>query len=283
MGSWIAADFVLTGHFVRFTVSPRTSREDALRRVAGAACNRHVDRLAYAANVFDAAHGADLVVEALPEDLALKRQALCAAQEAAPDAILATNTSSLRIADIGAPLSDPSRLLGIHYVNPPWAFRVVEVVTSTHTDPAVVARVDALLASQDRIPIKLMCDIPGFVFNRLQFALLREALHLVTEGVLSTADVDRIVVHGLGRRLALAGPLTTAALGGADLFAALARRLYPELCSADAPPPDFGSFLPAKSHLEQARRVRDAGLAGGGDVPGHWQFTTTTATPALGQ
>jgi 3-hydroxybutyryl-CoA dehydrogenase len=271
MGSYIAAEFALAGHEVRFTVSNRTSASAAVKRVRDAAGRPYPGQLRYAASTASAAAGVRLVVESLPEDLAIKTQALREAQAAAPHALLGTNTSSLTVASIAAGLDDPTRLVGTHYVNPPWAFRLVEVVAGASTDTSVVEEVEAILTSLDRSPVRVHHDLPGFVFNRLQFALLREALHLVERGALSADDLDRVVVEGLGRRLALTGPLATAGLGGAELFAELAERLYPELCRSTVPPRDMYRLLPDDGALGIARRTRQIGLAEGAGIPRMWR------------
>jgi 3-hydroxybutyryl-CoA dehydrogenase len=260
MGTHIALDYARGGHTVRFTVSTATSRAAAMERVSGGA-NGDLD-LRYTVGTMEAARGADLVVESLPEDLRLKRQELRVAQAAAPAAILATNTSSLTIAEIGDGLTDPSRLVGIHYVNPPWAHRIVEVIAGAATAPAVLEQVEAILVALGRQPVRVNVDTPGFVFNRLQFALLREAIALVESGVVSKADLDRIVVEGLGRRWGIVGPLTSAALGGAELFSQLAVRLYPALTTATAPSPGHMKLLAMpEAEVDAARHTRDARLA----------------------
>jgi 3-hydroxybutyryl-CoA dehydrogenase len=271
MGAYIAADFALAGHDVRFTTSNRTSPTAAVQRVRDAAGQPCSGRLSHAPSTDVAAAGATLIIESLPEDLEIKTRALREAQAVAPRALLGTNTSSLTVTSIAAGLEDPTRLVGTHYVNPPWAFRLVEVVAGAWSDPAVLAEVEEILTKQDRVPIRVNQDLPGFVFNRLQFALLREALHLVEQGVLAAADVDRVVVEGLGRRLALTGPLATAGLGGTDLFIQLAQRLYPELCQATTPPDDMRRLLPDDRELQEARQARQLGLAEGADVPKMWR------------
>jgi 3-hydroxybutyryl-CoA dehydrogenase len=260
MGTHIALDYARGGHSVRFTVSQATGRAAAMARM-NATSNGDLD-ISYAVSTTDAARAADVIVESLPEDLALKRQELSTAQAVAPGAILATNTSSLTIADIAEGLPDPTRLVGVHYVNPPWAHRIVEVIPGRSTAPDVLERVEAILVSLGRHPVRINLDTPGFVFNRLQFALLREAIALVESGVVSKADLDRVVVEGLGRRWGVVGPLTSAALGGAELFSQLAARLYPVLANATAPGPGHMELLVMpEDEVDAARRTRDAQLA----------------------
>jgi 3-hydroxybutyryl-CoA dehydrogenase len=260
MGTHIALDYARGGHTVRFTVSQTTARAAAMARV-NPTSDADLD-ISHAAGTAEAASGADVIVESLPEDLALKRQELSIAQAVAPAAILATNTSSLTIADIAEGLQDPTRLVGIHYVNPPWAHRIVEVIPGPSTAPEVLEQVAVILASLGRHPVPINLDTPGFVFNRLQFALLREAIALVESGVVSKADLDRIVVEGLGRRWGVVGPLTSAALGGAELFSQLAARLYPVLANATAPGARHMELLAMpEAEVDAARRARDARLA----------------------
>src|SRR6201999_250956 len=101
--------------------------------------------------------------------------------------------------------------------NPPWAHRMVEVISGERTAPDVVREVDRILVSLGRVPIHVNGDVPGFVFNRLQFALLREAIDLVDRGVVTKPDLDKLMVEGLGRRWGIVGPFTAAGLGGAEL------------------------------------------------------------------
>jgi 3-hydroxybutyryl-CoA dehydrogenase len=260
MGSHIALDYARGGHTVRFTVSRATGQAAAMARINPTSTGE-LD-VSYARSTADAARAADLIVESLPEDLALKQQELRVAQAVSPTAILATNTSSLTIAAIADGLDDPTRLIGIHYVNPPWAHRIVEVVPSASTAPAVVEQVDAILVSLGRQPIRINLDTPGFVFNRLQFALLREAIALVESNVVTKEDLDQIVVEGIGRRWGVVGPLTSAALGGAELFWQLAERLYPVLASTNAPSAGQMDLLEMpEAEIDAARRTRDARLA----------------------
>ncbi len=262
MGAQIAADYAQNGHTVRFTVSARTASREALERVRGVSVSPGQLNVTYATNAEEAASAADVIVEALPEDLSLKQRELKYAQGVSPQAILATNTSSFTIGLIGEALEDPTRLVGTHYVNPPWAHRMVEVIPSAETAPAVVDTIEEILVSLRRVPIRVKRDVPGFVFNRLQFALLREAIELVDSGTVTKADLDRIVVEGLGRRLGIVGPLASAGLGGYELFYTLAARLYPALSVAGAPNPAHKEHLiMTETEIVSQRQSRDARLA----------------------
>jgi len=256
MGAAIAADYSRAGHTVRITSSARVSPEEALARVG-------CPNVSWRPSASEAAAGADLIVDALPEDLVLKQRELGSAQAASPGAILATNTSSLCISEIAGALPDPTRLVGTHFFNPPSAFQIVELIPWVETDPSVTVEMASILRSLGRDPISVG-DVPGFVINRLQFALLREAVELVDSGVVKPHDLDRLVAEGLGRRWAAVGPLATVALGGADLFHRIATELYPHLSTSTEPPPHLTRISLSEDELEDLRARRDEYLANTG-------------------
>lgn len=235
MGAALAAQYATAGHRVRVTASPTSGAEEVHARVQAAAVGP-CPPVRWAPSTDAACSGADVVVECLPEDVEVKRAELARAQAVAPDALLATSTSSLQVTDVGNGLADPTRLAGVHCLNPPTLFEVLELVPGEHTSPAVLDEFDAFLRAMGLSPIRLRRDTPGFVINRLQFALLREAAELVDSGVADPESVDLLVSEGLGPRWAAAGPFTTAALGGSELFEQLTHRLYPHLSRATAPP-----------------------------------------------
>ncbi len=267
MGSAIAAEYATAGHAVRITTSPATSARTAMDRVAN-----HLDQLTrygpartevrWLPSTAEAAAGADLVVESLPEVAAMKAAELAAAQTVAPAAILASNTSSLALATLGAGLADPTRLLGTHYLNPPTAFRVLELVQGPATDPDVSDRMAAILRGIGKAPV-LVRDVPGFVLNRLQLALLREAVELVDGGVVSAADLDRLVRQGLGRRWSAVGPFGTVALGGPATFRRVAEQLYPVLSCSQKPPDSLDRLDLDEEAIAELRSARDQALGGG--------------------
>lgn len=184
-----------------------------------------------------ALEGAALVVETVTEDLEVKRDLLSRVEPWCPEgAVIATNTSSLRIADLAVALRRPERLAGLHFLKPAHLTAVVEVVPGPATAPEAV---DALRAVADRMgkaPL-VVRDVPGFVWNRVQFAVLRECLHMLEEGVASAADIDAAVADGLAPRWMAAGPLATADLGGLRTFAAVSRGLLPHLADGAGVPP----------------------------------------------
>jgi len=172
----------------------------------------------------DAAH----VQECAPESLELKRELFARLDAlAAPDAVLASSSSALTASSFASDLLGRARCLVVHPANPPHLLPVVEIVPAEFTDPAVVERVTALLTGAGMSPVLVGREVEGFVFNRLQGALLREAYCLVRDGVASVDEVDRVVREGLGRRWAFIGPFETADLNTRGGIAVHAQRLGP--------------------------------------------------------
>ncbi|WP_210255963.1 3-hydroxyacyl-CoA dehydrogenase family protein [Rhizobium sp. SG570] len=166
----------------------------------------------------DAVSDADVVIEAAPEKLELKRSIFADLVRLAPKhAILASNTSVIPITDIAQGLQTGERILGTHWWNPPFLVPLVEVVATANTDSNIVAEMIDLLASAGKTPVHVKRDVPGFVGNRLQHALWREAIAIVAEGIADAETVDTVVKSSFGRRLAVLGPLENADLVGTDL------------------------------------------------------------------
>ncbi len=161
---------------------------------------------------------ADVVIEAAPEKLELKRSIFADLTRLAPqDAILASNTSVIPISDIAQDLPGAERIIGTHWWNPPFLVPLVEVVGTSRTRPDVITQMIDLLASVGKTPVHVKKDVAGFVGNRLQHALWREAIAIVAEGIADARTVDTVVKASFGRRLAVLGPLENADLVGTDL------------------------------------------------------------------
>ena len=178
----------------------------------------------------------DLVIECIPERLDIK-QALFAdlARRARPDAILASNSSSFPISAIGQGLDTRERMLGLHFFMPAHLVPLVEVVMADTSDEA---RADALIAFMKRcgsVPVKVRQDLPGFLANRLQHALSREAFDLIDRGIASPEDVDAAVRFGFGFRFLAAGPVMQRDHAGIEVHAAAGATMYPTFCNADRP------------------------------------------------
>ena len=183
----------------------------------------------------EAFSGAGLVVETILEDATAKR-ALLARIEGwlEPDAIVATNTSSLPIGTVAGALERPERLAGLHFLNPAHLTAVVEVVAGPATSEPTLAALAELVRRMGKRPLVVRRELPGFVWNRLQFAILRECLHLLEQGVTDVASIDAAVSEGLAPRWLAAGPLATADLGGIGTFAIVSRELFPRLAATGA-------------------------------------------------
>jgi 3-hydroxybutyryl-CoA dehydrogenase len=180
----------------------------------------------------EALAGAELVIETIVEETEPKRAQLARAEElASPEAILTTNTSSLALASLAEGLRRPERFAGLHWFDPPELVELVEVVGGEHTGSETIGTLVAWLERLGKTPVVVRRDLPGFVANRLQYALLREAYALVDAGVCSFADVDRAVIYGLGARWAAVGPFESMDLAGLDVHAAVAANLWPELAN----------------------------------------------------
>jgi 3-hydroxybutyryl-CoA dehydrogenase len=190
--------------------------------------NLAVGRMTATADLGEAVAQADYVAEAIVEDLGVK-QALYAELDAItkPAAVLASNTSSLMPSALAASTKRPERVLVAHYFNPGHLIPVVEVVLGPQTAPEAVETTTRLLREAGKTPAILNKEVPGFIANRLQAALLREALALVEDGVCSMEDLDAVVSLGFGRRLAAFGPFTISDMAGLDVWYAIAHYLYP--------------------------------------------------------
>jgi 3-hydroxybutyryl-CoA dehydrogenase len=198
--------------------------------------NLAVARLTATSDLGEAVGAAGYVAEAIVEDLAVK-QALYTELDAItrPDAVLASNTSSLMPSALAERVTRPERLLVVHYFNPGHLIPVVEVVLGPKTSPETVETATRLIREAGKTPAVLRKEVPGFIANRLQSALLREAMALVEDGVCSMEDLDAVVSLGFGRRLAIFGPFAVHDMAGLDVWQAITANLYPLISDAKAP------------------------------------------------
>jgi 3-hydroxybutyryl-CoA dehydrogenase len=227
MGAGIARFFAAAGASVRLS-SRRESSLDAARARLG----ERAQQVRLTTSADEALAGAELVIETIVEETEPKRAQLARAEElASPEAILTTNTSSLGLASLAEGLQRPERFAGLHWFDPPELVELVEVVGGEHTASETIGTLVAWLERLGKTPVVVRRDLPGFVANRLQYALLREAYALVDAGVCSFADVDRAVIYGLGARWAAVGPFESMDLAGLDVHAAVAANLWPELAN----------------------------------------------------
>lgn len=190
-----------------------------------------------------------LVVEAATEDLALKHKIFAELERLArPDAILASNTSTFPISEIGKHLKTRSRVAGMHYFMPAHLVPLVEIISADFTDRKVAERLITLMRELGKAPIDVSKDVPGFVGNRLQHALMREALWLVANGVTTPEGIDTAVRFGFGFRYIACGPMMQKELSGWDTNLFAGTSVYPHLYNEKAPPP-FLKDMVEKGHV----------------------------------
>ncbi len=215
-------------------------------KATGAERDAALARIAVAEAVEEAARGADLVIEAVPEDLELKRGLFARLDAAAPPgAVLATNTSSLSVAAIAAATAHPARVLGMHFFNPVHLMKLVEVVTHAGTAPGTAEAAVAVARRLGKEPI-VVKDSPGFASSRLGVALGLEAMRMLEEGVASAEDIDRAMTLGYNHPV---GPLRLTDLVGLDVRLAIARYLHRTLGGERFAPPRILERLVAEGKL----------------------------------
>ncbi|WP_395715229.1 3-hydroxyacyl-CoA dehydrogenase family protein [Reyranella sp.] len=180
----------------------------------------------------------EIAVETVTEDLALKRQLFAEMEKLArPDCALTSNSSSFPISEIARGLATQHRMMGLHFFMPAHLIPLVEVVRSIHTDVAKAESVGGIMAALGKRPVQVKKDVIGFLGNRIQGALMREALWLIEQGVASPEDIDATVRLSFGFRYAAAGPIVQKEHSGWDTTCAVAKIIWPDLTNADGPPP----------------------------------------------
>ena len=179
----------------------------------------------------------DLVIEAATEDLALKRKLFSQLEALArPEIPLASNTSTFPIGEIGRHLKTRSRVVGLHYFMPAHLVPLVEIIQADFTDQKIADQLEAQQKALGKAPVRVMKDIPGFIGNRLQHAMMREALYLVADGVVSPEGIDTAVRYGFGFRFLACGPMKQKEMSGWDTNLYAGTSLYPSLHCEQAPP-----------------------------------------------
>jgi 5-formyl-3-hydroxy-2-methylpyridine 4-carboxylate dehydrogenase len=187
-------------------------------------------KAAFEPDLARAVAGADLVVEAVPEQLELKKQLFAELEKhVSPKTILASNTSGIPITRLQQAVEHKGRVVGMHWSNPPHIIPMVEVIAGAHTDSSVTEQAKKILAGCGLIPVIVEKDVPGFVHNRLLYAILREAVSLVEKGVISPEELDKCFKWGLGLKLAVIGPMELLDVAGLDIYEAVAGYLNADL------------------------------------------------------
>ncbi len=247
MGHGIALTFARVGHLVCVTdpvpealASVPARIGDSLKLLGAQAdeVKDALERVTLSASVEDAVSNAQYVFEAAPEKLELKQSLFSQIEAAAPvNAVLASNTSVIQISKIMQGLERRQRALGTHWWNPPHMIPLVEVVKTDLTDSSVAQDMIQLLGQAGKKPVLVEKDVPGFIGNRLQHALWREAIALVENGICTAEAVDDVVKASFGRRMAVLGPLENADLVGIELTQDIHRQVLFDLDRREAPSP----------------------------------------------
>jgi len=207
----------------------------------------------------------DLVIEAATEDLALKQELFARIEALArPDIPLTSNTSNFPISEIGKSLKTRNRVAGTHFFMPAHLVPLVEIVSGDATDPGIAEGLCALMKDLGKAPIWVKKDVPGFVGNRIQHAMMREALYLIADGVVSPEDVDTAVRFGFGFRFIACGPIMQKEMSGWDTNYLVGTALYPHLHSE----PAYPSLI---------KDMVDKGHLGMKTKRGFWEWTDASA------
>lgn len=249
MGHGLAQVFAVAGHVVQV----HDPQYDALASLQERVARNLIDlglHPAPAGRVFPiedlaaCVADADVVFEAGPENLDFKRKLFAQLEQMAPaHALLASNTSVIPITQIMQDVASGHRAMGTHWWNPPYLVPLVEVIKTPHTDAAAAQRMFDLLAAVGKTPAMVEKDVPGFIGNRLQHALWREAIALVADGVCDAQTVDTVVKASFGRRLPVLGPLENADLVGIDLTLAIHQTVLPAIDHTPGPSPYLSQLI----------------------------------------
>ncbi len=228
-----------------------------------------MERLALVERLTDIGFGdVAVVVEAAPEKLALKQALFAELDRVVPPTIpIGSNASGLPITAIAGDCATRHRMANLHFFLPAHLVPGVEVVRGEHTDPAICEQLAAIMASLGRVPIRVARDVPGFLANRIQHAMVREAFNCLDEGLASPEDVDRAVRYTFGMRIMGAGPILQKELAGLETQLAAASTIYPSLCNRDAPGPTL-------------QRLVAAGKLGAKTGEGFWHWTPESSAAA---
>jgi 3-hydroxybutyryl-CoA dehydrogenase/5-formyl-3-hydroxy-2-methylpyridine 4-carboxylate dehydrogenase len=228
----------------------------------------------FTASIAEAVEGADLVIENVPENIDIKADAYRSIDPLiGPAVIVASDTSGIPITKLQAHISHPERMVGMHWSNPPHIVPMIEVIGGEKTAPETVATIRELIRSIGLLPVVVKKDVPGFVENRVLYALLREAVDLVERGVIEPEDLDTCVSWGIGYKIAVIGPMALLDMAGLDIYKSVSSFLNADLSNrADVAPmvtektdaAKFGiksgegvfAYTPEKIQALQAERAR---------------------------
>ncbi len=178
--------------------------------------------------------GADLVVETVPEQIEIKAEVFSMLDKlVGSDCILASNTSGIPVTKLQQGISNPGRVVGMHWSNPPHVIPMIEVIAGAETSQATVDWMCDAIKGLGLHPVVVKKDVPGFVENRILYALLRECVDLVDQGVIDAEGLDTCVSWGIGYKLSVIGPMALLDVAGLDIYQAVGSYLNKELCNRD--------------------------------------------------
>jgi 3-hydroxybutyryl-CoA dehydrogenase len=251
MGHALAQLFAMQGNPVALFDDNQSVLESAPERIRnnfqtflelGLAAPEDVERclglISLCPSLREAAQDSEIIIEAASEKLPLKQEIFSQIEDCVgPDALLCTNTSAISITQIAEPLKRKERLVGTHFWNPPHIVPCVEVIRSVYTSEEAFETVCDFMKKAGKRPVRVLKDVPGFLGNRMQHALWREATSLAQAGIASAEDIDAVVKFGFGLRMPFLGPLETADLAGLDLTHDVHLYLFPFLENTATPLP----------------------------------------------
>ncbi|MED1951276.1 3-hydroxyacyl-CoA dehydrogenase family protein [Brevibacillus centrosporus] len=250
MGHGIAQEYALAGYTVflydlqeSFLLKAKRSVENSLsllvkeQVISEQAKQDALERIVLTTDLQVAVAEADVITEAIPEVIEMKWDLFEKLEQfAKEDAIIASNTSTFSIARLIEKAKTPQRIIITHFFNPAQLVPLVEIVRHEKTSDAVVSRTMELMVEIGKSPVLLKKDVPGFIANRLQTALMREAFSLLREGVADAREIDTVMKDGIGFRWAFVGPIETADFGGLDTWKRVIDNLAPELNASQKAP-----------------------------------------------
>ena len=243
MGHGLALEFARAGYQVRIYDSIAAQRDSAPERLRGAyktmsdmgmadaaAADETMDRIKVVDSMEELGASAEYILEAVTEDIDIKKAAFAELDRVCgPDVILASNTSALSPTDLGSATNRPEKVVVTHFFIPPYLLPLVEVVPGEKTDQTTVDLAARICESIGKTAIRLSREVQGFVVNRLQFAMFREALSLVQNGIVSPEDVDKATTMSWGNRLGVFGPFKIADIAGLDTYDFVCKTVFPTL------------------------------------------------------
>jgi len=216
-----------------------------------------VKSVSFTGTLSEAVQGCDLVLENVPEKLELKRDVFEQIVGHISDTcILASDTSGIPISKLQAGMPSPERIVGMHWSNPPHIIPMIEVIAGSETEGKTVDWMIKFIKSLNMLPVKVDKDVPGFVENRILYAIMREAVDLVERGVIEPEHLDTCVKWGIGYKLAVVGPMALLDMAGLDIYKSVSSYLNADLCDRK----DISPYVTAKTDSG------DLGLKTGGGI-----------------